>query len=606
MSVTFARGPRRLASLAVLGILVSCSGQLPNSVVSREQGERDHSALSSATQITDLVRDRGIMAPDQGSPVPLLEQLRREVAKSDPNGSFSGITYDLSGGNTLPKDWLIQSPTRWGRRAGDLPFYALDCKSCDRDVLLPSCNSDADCPGGGTCGTAWAPTGAASGKRKVCFGHSDALLPPVHDLIAGARRFVDIAVLQPVPGTRFLGALRAGLNELAASHRPVTVRLIVGQYPPDGSDAAALLESLTSELRDVPGARLTITVAAMQSCSASLPCKGFSWPHAKFITVDGSDARVGGHNFWSEDYLIDNPVHDLSMQVRGPAAASASRFADRLWQFVCANLDKKPAVQLATFVSGQGAVGGGCPGSDAPPAASRPAGGGVPILAIGRLGAGITTDFANHSELARDLMFGAARHTIRISQQDVGFVLGRAEPIFPDSTLDRLLDFIERRDGQVYIVLSNPGALGDSGSTYFNGVSLMAFARHLRDLMQKRVDKRDPLGRYEVRRGPDPINALLCSHVHLAPLRFGPDATWPDGKTFGNHAKLWMVDDRVFYIGSDNLYPVNLQEFGYIVDDRKAAGELLDAYWNPLWQWSQRAAVSGDDVESCIFRTPKK
>jgi len=60
-------------------------------------------------------------------------------------------------------------------------------------------------------------------------------------------------------------------------------------------------------------------------------------------------ARVGGHNFWSEDYLIDNPVHDLSMLVRGPAAASASRFADRLWQFVCANLDKKPAVQLATF-----------------------------------------------------------------------------------------------------------------------------------------------------------------------------------------------------------------------------------------------------------------
>ena len=41
------------------------------------------------------------------------------------------------------------------------------------------------------------------------------------------------------------------------------------------------------------------------------------------------------------------------------------------------------------------------------------------------------------------------------------------------------------------------------------------------------------------------------------------------------------VDDRVFYVGSDNVYPVNLQEFGYIVDDRKAAAELLEAYWNP-------------------------
>ena len=63
-----------------------------------------------------------------------------------------------------------------------------------------------------------------------------------------------------------------------------------------------------------------------------------------------------------------------------------------------------------------------------------------------------------------------------------------------------------------------------------------------------------------------------------------------------------MVDDRAFYIGSDNMYPVNLQEFGYIVDDKKAAADVLDTYWNPLWQWSQRAAVSGDGVDRCIFR----
>jgi hypothetical protein len=50
------------------------------------------------------------------------------------------------------------------------------------------------------------------------------------------------------------------------------------------------------------------------------------------------------------------------------------------------------------------------------------------------------------------------------------------------------------------------------------------------------------------------------------------------------------------------MYPVNLQEFGYIVDDRKAAAELIDSYWTPLWRWSQRAAVSGAGVEKCIFR----
>jgi Phospholipase D Active site motif len=280
-----------------------------------------------------------------------------------------------------------------------------------------------------------------------------------------------------------------------------------------------------------------------------------------------------------------------------------SRFADRLWQFVCGHLDKKPSVQLTGFVSGQVSAAA-CPDSFAPPPGGPPAMGGLPLLAVGRLGAGITTDFANQSELARDLVFGAARHTIVISQQDIGFTLGRSDPIFPESTLDRLIDFIEQRDGHVYIVLSNLGAAGNSGSSYSNDISLGAFARHLRALAQKRADAREPRGRYAAKKSPDPVNARLCGHIHLASVRFGPDATWPGGKSIGNHAKLWMVDDRYFYIGSDNLYPVNLQEFGYIVDDRKAAAELIESYWKPLWQWSQRAAVSGDGVQGCIFELP--
>ena len=51
-----------------------------------------------------------------------------------------------------------------------------------------------------------------------------------------------------------------------------------------------------------------------------------------------------------------------------------------------------------------------------------------------------------------------------MSQQDLGFKLGRSNTLFPESTLDRLIDFIEQRDGHVYIVLSNPGATGNSGS----------------------------------------------------------------------------------------------------------------------------------------------
>jgi hypothetical protein len=98
---------------------------------------------------------------------------------------------------------------------------------------------------------------------------------------------------------------------------------------------------------------------------------------------------------------------------------------------------------------------------------------------------------------------------------------------------------------------------------------------------------------------------LLCQHFHLAPFRFGPDASWPGGAAIGNHAKFWMVDDRYFYLGSDNLYPVDLQEFGYIVDDGAAAAELRRTYWDPLWRWSRAAAISGADAQRCVLRSDK-
>lgn len=606
MSLAFARMASRAGCLILLGVLGSCGGALPNVAISRHQAERFYGTPTAMTSVASLVRARGIQVPDESSPVPLLEQLQAELAKSDPSGAYAGITYDLTRGNVLGRDWLIQSPNRWGRPASDLPYYPLDCKDCDRDILLPSCSTDTDCAGGGVCGTIWPLPGSPRGAdRKVCFGHSDALLVDVHDLVAAARQSVDINLLQPAPDTRFLGALRNALNDLARSRRPVSVRIIVGQYPPDEANASAFLSELTSELRDIPRARLTVSVAAMRSCAVTEDCDSYSWNHAKIVTVDGREAMVGGHNMWSPDYLVDNPVHDLSMRVRGPAAASASRFADRLWQYVCASVGKKASISLANFASGQSVPANECPVAPAPISPSRAAGG-VPILAVGRLGAGITKDFANQSELARDLMLGAAQHSIRIVQQDLGFSFGRADTLFPDSTIDRLVDFLRRRDGHIYIVLSNLGAAGNSGSTYSNGVTLEALARHLRDAVQRRVEAKDPLSRYEIRRGPDPVNALLCERVHLAPFRFGPDATWPSGKTISNHSKLWMVDDRVFYIGSDNMYPVNLQEFGYIVDDKKAAADILDAYWKPLWQWSQRAVVSGEGVEKCIFREVKQ
>jgi phosphatidylserine/phosphatidylglycerophosphate/cardiolipin synthase-like enzyme len=565
----------KTAFLVLLVALCSCGGNLPNSAISRHLAGSYAGALSDETAVPTVIRDRGIKVPDIDSSEPLLQQLRDALAKSDPDGAFAGITYDLTYGNTLRSDWVVQSPNRWGHKSSDLTFYPLD-------KPLPACSSDADC-NGGTCAAIWL-------GRKVCLGHSDALMVEVHDLIASAQLRVDIALLQPVTDTRFLGAMREALAELARRGRPVTVRLIVGQYPPDNVDVPAFYKALTDGL-DL--GRVSVAVAAYRSCVAFEDCDSYSWNHSKIITVDGNDALVGGHNLWSQDYLVDEPVSDLSMRVRGPAAASAARFTDRLWEYVCANIERKTSIGLASST-------GGC--LTPAPLPAGPGKGDLPILAVGRMGAGITRSFANQSELARDLMLGAARHEIRIAQQDLGFGLGRADTLFPDSTIDRLVDFLRQGRGDIYIVLSNLGAKGKSGSTYSNDVSMTTLAHHLRQEVQRRFEARDPLSRYEIRRGSDPVNAMLCDHVHLAPYRFGPDASWPGGIPFATHAKLWMVDGRAFYIGSDNMYPVNLQEFGYIVDDAKAARELSDAYWTPLWQWSSKVAVSGPGVDNCIFR----
>jgi phosphatidylserine/phosphatidylglycerophosphate/cardiolipin synthase-like enzyme len=514
-------------------LLAACSGAAPGSAVPSGLGERWQGMHTPTAPLAAIIHDNNIRPPDLGSSVPLLDQLAAELAKSDPNGLYRGVTYDLTTGNALARDWIVQSPGLWGR---------------------------SDAP----------------------KGHSAALTDLVRRLIGSARKSVDLALLQPAPDSEFLAALRDGLADLK---RPVVVRIVIGQYPPADIDIAAF----TKQLGDIPG--VSLHVAALRSCSVLANCDSWSWNHAKIIVIDGREALVGGHNLWSADYLGDDPVHDLSLRLSGPAATSASRFTDALWRFACAN-DGKPGVRVV----------GGCPPDLGQERVAMA--GSQKVLGIGRLGSGIAKEFANQSELARDLLFGAAKKRVLIVQQDLGFRLGRADTLFPESSFERLAELLVQENGEIWIVLSNPGAVGNTGSTYSNDVPFEAVARRFREVVAKHFEKRTQRGMIDQspRKGPDPVNALLCSRVHLAPFRFGPVDKWPNGRPIATHAKFYMIDDRAFYVGSDNMYPVNLQEFGYILDDKKAAQDILDGWWTPLWQWSQRAAVSGEGVEKCIFR----
>jgi hypothetical protein len=175
----------RTLCLLLIAVLGSCGGHLPNSALSRHIANRYQGTVSSSTPVAKVIRDRGIRVPDEQSDVPLLEQLKAELAKSDVDGAFAGITYDLTPGNSLPRDWIVQTPDLWGRRASDP-----------------------------------AP------------GQSDALVLQVRALIASAQRRVDITLLAPPPEGRFLdrwpsvgGRSRSGYSSGIIRRRRSTRRL---------------------------------------------------------------------------------------------------------------------------------------------------------------------------------------------------------------------------------------------------------------------------------------------------------------------------------------------------------------------------------------------
>ena len=584
-------------SLAVLLCTLWFAGcvHLPDAARSESAVDQTTGTITPATPLAAVISKQQVRPLDPNAGTPLLDQAMVELAKTDPENRFRGITYNLTKDNILAPDWLVQTPNVWGRRSVAVSFFPLKCQGkCEPDFDLPFCRRNSDCGAqGAICGRLHAFDASPDlvGKR-LCLGHSDAVIDRFYQPIASANQAVDITALQPVPDFRFLAALRNAVTMLARSHRAVTLRVLIGQYPPANADAKALLAELVRDAKAVPGARLTVYAAAMRSCTGGLPCGSLSWNHAKIVAVDGKTALVGGHNMWSQDYLIDQPIHDISMQVEGGAAIDAHHYADKLWHYVCDHDNPLYAVSTFEYRSGVAEISSGCLEKIPLPSLPPSTGSGVPVLASARLGSGITDDFANQDDLARDLIFGAARHDILVAQQDVAFKLpGQISVLYPELTLKAWAEFMLAGRGDVFLVLSSAGAEGRSKFDYSNGVSLEAVAEKMLSVAQAHSALPQPA-----------LVDLLCRHFHLAPFRFGPDATWPGGHPIGNHGKLWMVDDRYFYLGSDNLYPVDLQEFGYIVDDRVAALELRRKYWDPLWRWSRAAAISGGDAPSCVLR----
>lgn len=516
-------------------------------------------ALPAAPAFADApIAAAGTPAPAGTPHLDAVEQMLRQVSPG-----LEGTVWQRTSGNSLdapaddPAGWLLQTPNCWGD---------------------PTC---ADRVG------------------------TDKLLAKMTANIAAATRTVDISTLAPFPNGEFQDAIVAGLKASVAAGNKLTVRVLVGAAPL--YNITALPTSYRNDLLARLGpaaAGVTLNVASMTTSRTAL-----SWNHSKLLVVDGRSVITGGINDWKDDYIdTTHPVSDVDLALTGPAAASAGAYLDTLWGWTCKNTG---VLSSAWFAASNGASCLPNLEKDANPG-PVPATGDLPVIAIGGLGVGIqgadqastyqpdlpaTADAkcgpvalhdntngdrdyetVNPEESAlRALVAGATSH-IEISQQDLN---GTCPPM-PRYDL-RLYDLLAAKLAagvKVRIVVSDPANRGAVGS---GGYSQIKSLSEISDELQARIAAQSG--------NAAGAKATMCQNLQLASFRAAPTANWADGHPFALHHKVVTVDGSAFFVGSKNLYPAWLQDFGYLVESPSAAAQLDTNLLAPEWQYSQAAAT---------------
>jgi phosphatidylserine/phosphatidylglycerophosphate/cardiolipin synthase-like enzyme len=467
-----------------------------------------------------------------------------EALGAPPTGGLPGLLSRTS----LDRFELLQTPGLWGHDPAD--------------------------------NSSWLPT---SGESQPLPPASRRLLEAIEEICAGAESLLDIASLEPFASGEFAAAIRRGLGRATRRGAAPTVRILYGRhgYERQGftlqsfDDFNTFVAGLAS---DVPAASaVRIHACQMKTLHhATAP----SWSHAKIVAADGRRAIVGGHNLWHADYLGFAPVHDVSALIDGPAAGEAHAFLDQLWGWVARHHERCPEGVVAHAIRW---ADGRIEPAGPPAAVERPAAvaGRISALAVGRLGGGVLADsrIANVGAAVAAIAFRQARSSIRISQMDFG-IHWDGTNFWSADVVAALADVLTdpARRVEVAVVLSEPGATTAAGGPYSFGTTIPEVVAELRRAIGTRP---------------------LTGHMRVAALRISPTGDrWEHAGVklkFSNHAKVWIVDDRGFHVGSDNLYPHNLQEFGYVIESEPLTREVLTAYWEPLWRFSQRTAIDVGD-----------
>ena len=516
--------------------------------------------------------------------VTILDAVERELREVSPG--LKGIVWERTQGNALdvpqkaePDAWILQTPGLWGW-----------AKKSELDGEHPGITK------------LLARIRANIGQAQRCVDISAWGIPHIPVSPAGAY-----------PDGQFLIAMCDGLRTAATNlgsspqHR-LKVRLLTGVVTTDfgGVSPKDFLDVLKDKIGK-PAGDIDFNITAMTTDAPR------SQNHSKLIVVDGSSVICGGINWMSNFYIQDGewwvkgglggraPVTDLDIALRGPAALSAGKFLDRLWAW--ASVHKGKGADIASSLP-EGGLFAKLYGD-----VQSPAVGDLDVISVGSLGYGIQvrddeSEFAlpaipqieqgaysyfmgyktsNDTNTDRDWMtvnpdanvirvlIENARKNVVLSQQDInGFsALPLNQPLFDV----RLVDALVQRAAAgipVRIVLSTPGR-----PDYSN-------IEKITEAMKSLLDRAIVHTKNE-----SEARKLLGKYVQLATLRVSDAAAWPDGTKYRLHTKLVCVDDRAFYVGSKNAYPDTTQDHGFVIENEAAAQQLIQAFLDPQWKYSQ-------------------
>ena len=537
---------------------------------------------------------------------------------------FNGITYAQPSTNYLSSDgsWMIQTPDAWGTTLADYHTditTAAPGESINPLFRLPTCHTASQCLGPRTC-TQPVFTHPSKSPRYLCTGPEDHFQIRMYNAIISANHTLDITTLQPSSITHsafstgaFTPTLQNALIQLAVkannTKTPITVRLLQGGVLP-----------LTSKLKNTTQLQhsnffnpekdfiktiinspyfpshtryFNLFVGTERSCYLiSGHCDGnsdqdspvfrVSWNHGKIIDIDHKDIITGGENFWGTDYLESKPVNDLNLEMTGPVTKGADTYINTMWGFMIHHQHSQINSNICASYH-DGVLTDDCPQLTTTPHQTTSDNSNkntdYPIQAmfVSKLNNGVLSKSADASELARVIAFKNAKNNIKISQQALYFKLAPigTPPLHPiptpeGNTINALAIAISH-NVKVDIVTSNLNGLGIS---YTSEVS----SQYLENAITSQLESVSPLFS-----DPTQAKAQIAKYLTIKTIRYSKDD--PDGNKTLSHDKLWIVDDGLFYIGSHNLYPSALQQFGVIIEDdhQVAINQLENRLWNPLW-----------------------